>query len=65
MASVRAPPKALWIEQQTTDEGAWYAIAETLGGRTVEEWKRVMSYREFLGWAVYLRNRADDEQHRR
>jgi len=59
------PPKELWIQQQTTDEGAWYAIAETIGGRTVAELKASMSYREFLGWTVYLRNRADDEQHRR
>lgn len=57
--------KALWIEQQTTDEGAWYAVAQELGGRTVAELKAAMTYREFLGWVVYLRNQVDDAKHRR
>lgn len=61
----RARRKALWIEQQTTDEGAWFAVAETIGGRTVDELKATMSYREFVGWCVYLRNQADDLKHRR
>lgn len=61
----RAPRKALWIEQQTTDEGAWYAVAEAIGGRTVAELKASMDYRELVGWVVYLNNKADDEKHRR
>jgi hypothetical protein len=55
----------VWIELQTTDEGAWYAIAETLGGRTVAELKASMTYREFIGWCVYLKDRADDAKHGR
>lgn len=57
--------KALWIEQQTTSEGWWYALALEIGGRTVAELKAAMGHREFLGWVVYLRNRADDAKHRR
>lgn len=53
------------MEQQTTDEGAWYAVAEAIGGRTVAELKSTMDYREFIGWVVYLRNQADDAKHRR
>jgi hypothetical protein len=57
--------KALFIEQQTTDEGAWFAVAEALGGRTVAELKSTMDYREFVGWVVYLTNKADDVKHGR
>lgn len=55
----------MWIEQKTTDEGAWYAVAEAIGGRTVAELKATMDYREFMGWTVYLRDRADDARHQR
>lgn len=55
----------MFIEQQTTNEGAWYVIAETIGGHTVAELKAKMSYREFVGWCVYLKNQADDAKHRR
>ena len=57
--------KALWIEQQTTSEGAWYAVARAIGGRTVEELKAVMSHREFVGWVVHLTDEADGAKHRR
>jgi hypothetical protein len=58
------PRKELWIEQHTTDLGAWYAVAEVLG-RSVKELKSTMDYREFVGWVVYLNDRADDAKHGR
>lgn len=49
----------------TTDEGAWFTIAEVIGGHTVEELQAKMSRQEFVKWVVHLQNQADDAKHRR
>lgn len=41
---------------------AWYDIAEMLGGRTVEEWKRCMSIDEFHGWIARSEIKRENKQ---
>jgi hypothetical protein len=52
----------MYLEQETTPEGWWYAIAEAIGGRTVAELKAAMGLREFVGWQVYLGRKAQTQQ---
>lgn len=45
------------MEEDETTEW-WFAIAETVGGRTVAELQAAMGYREFVEWTVYLGRKA-------
>lgn len=47
----------------TTNDGAWFTIAQEIGGHTVEELKSKMSNAEFVKWCVHLTNQADDLKH--
>jgi hypothetical protein len=40
-------------------------IAEKLGGRTVAEWKAVMSEDEFISWCAFFACRSELEDSRR
>lgn len=58
----RVPPKAMYLEQETTDAGWWFAIAEAIGGRTIAELQASMGHAEFVGWQVYLGRKAQTRQ---
>lgn len=53
----------MYVQQETDpDVGWWFAIAEAIGGRTIDELKASMGYAEFIGWQVYLGRRAQVRQ---
>lgn len=40
----------------------WYDLAEMLGGRTVEEWRAVMSIDERNGWIARQAIRKEEQE---
>jgi hypothetical protein len=42
----------------------WHVLALALGGRTVDEWKSVMTQPEFLAWREFHRLYPFDDLHR-
>lgn len=46
------------------EEWFWHTLALALGGRTVAEWKGVMTLDEFAAWVEYFRLQPFDDLHR-
>lgn len=57
------PEKAAYLEMENEPEAElWFALAELLGGRTVEEWQRAMSYDEWMHWSIYLARKGQRQE---
>lgn len=56
------PPKALWLEMETTDLEFEHFLCLKIGGMTLGEMRQRMSNEEYEGWKVFHGRKAQKQQ---
>jgi len=52
------------LDARGDEEHFWHLLALALGGRSVSEWKSVISNAEFIRWTDFYRKHPFDDFHR-